>query len=194
MADARLLQQRRATKAKKPDFLRQDAQRNKSLAKKWRKPKGMHSKMRIHLKGRRRSPSPGFASPRAVKGLTRQGLQEVHIHNAQDLQSFDAKTQIVVFRRIGMRNKMKLLKICIEKKYPVAQIKDVAAFMHKVEADMAARKNTQKENQKKKKEEALKKTKETSEEKKMETQTSEAQEETKRGEKSDKIKVLEKKQ
>ncbi|MDP3728823.1 MAG: eL32 family ribosomal protein [bacterium] len=196
MADARLLQQRRATKLKKPRFLRQDATRNKSLEKKWRKAKGMHSKMRLHLKGRRRSPSPGFASPRAVKGLTRQGLKEVHVNNAKDLEGFDLKTQIVVFGRIGLRNKMSLLKICGEKKYPIAQIKDISAFIQKVEADFATRKNKNKhkEEQKKKiKEESLKKIKEV-DKKEEKTAPAEAQEETKKGEKSDKIKVLEKKQ
>ena len=195
MVEARLLQQRRATKLKKPRFLRQDATRNKSLKKTWRKAKGMHSKMRMHLKGRRRSPSPGFASPKAVRGLTRQGLKEVHVQNSKDLHGFDPKTQIIVFGRIGLRHKMSLLKICAEKKYPVSQIKDVSAFMQKVEADFTTRKNTkkQKEDQiKKVKEESLKKTKES--EKKETPAATEAQEETKKGEKSDKIKILEKKQ
>src|SRR3989338_2292795 len=118
MVEARLLQQRRATKLKKPRFLRQDATRNKSLKKTWRKAKGMHSKMRMHLK-------------------------EVHVQNSKDLQGFDPKTQIIVFGRIGLRNKMSLLKICAEKKYPVSQIKDVSAFMQKVEADFTTRKNRQ---------------------------------------------------
>ena len=69
MVEARLLQLRRLTKSKKPTFLRQDATRNKSLVKKWVKPKGMHSKMRLHLRGRRASPSPGYASPRAEEDL-----------------------------------------------------------------------------------------------------------------------------
>ena len=49
MVNAKLLEQRNKAKGKKPNFLRQDANRNKSLEKKWIKPKGMHSKMRWEL-------------------------------------------------------------------------------------------------------------------------------------------------
>ena len=196
MVEVKLLQQRRLTKSKKPVFLRQDANRNKSLVKNWRKPKGMHSKMRLHLRGRRASPSPGYASPRAVRGLTREGLQEVHVYNIKDLHTFNPQTQIIVFGNIGLRNKIGLLKVCLEKKYAVAQIKDISAFMKKVESDLAARKTKKKhseENKNKVKEEVSKKTKDVKQEKKEEI-PSEAQEETKKGEKSEKIKVLEKKQ
>ncbi len=196
MVEAKLLEQRRLTKSKKPTFLRQDANRNKSLVKNWRKPKGMHSKMRLHLRGRRASPSPGYSSPRAVRGLTREGLQEVHVYNVKDLQDFNPKTQIIVFGNIGLRNKMGLLKMCIEKKYVVAQIKDIPAFMKKVESDLAARKTKKKQSEEKKtktKEDVSKKAKDVKQEKKEES-TSEVQEETKKGEKSEKIKVLEKKQ
>jgi len=193
MADARLLEQRRISKKKKPDFLRQDATRNKSLEKKWRRPKGMHSKMRIHLRGRRKSPAPGYGSPRKVKGLLRNGLQAVVVRNAQDLTGFDAKEQCVVMGHIGLKKKIQLLKICEEKKYLVVNVKDVIGFLQRVEHELAAKKKKQKEKEdhKKKKEESTKKV-EKKEEKKEEN--TEAQHETKKGEKSDKIKVLEKKQ
>jgi large subunit ribosomal protein L32e len=145
--------------------------------------------MRIQLRGRRRLPSPGFSSPRAVRGLTRKGLREVHVQNMKDLTGFDAKTQIIVFGNIGLRKKMTLLKICADKKYPVSQIKDISAFMQKVDADLVARKTKKKQSL----EQNQKKAKETPE-KKEEASPTEAKEETKKGEKTDKIKVLEKKQ
>lgn len=193
MVEARLLEQRRLTKSKKPRFLRQDANRNKSLVKNWRKPKGMHSKMRLHLRGRRASPSPGYASPRAVRGLTREGLTEVHVYNAKHLENFNPKTQIIVFGNIGMRKKMELLKVCTEKKYSVAQIKDIPAFMKKVESGLASRKTKKKQSEDTKKKIKEESTKVIKEEKKEEA-PHQVQEETKKGEKSDKIKVLEKKQ
>ena len=157
----------------------------------------MHSKMRIHLRGRRKSPSPGYSSPRAVRGLNRQGLTEVHVVNAKDLEGFNAKTQIVVFGKIGLRKKIELIKICTEKKYPLAQIKDPQAFTQKVQADLTARKTKRKQSieKKKSKEETVKKAKDNKEtEKKENTTSTEPKEETKKGEKSDKIKTLEKKQ
>lgn len=199
MVDMRLLEQRNALKARKPDFLRQDANRNKSLAKKWRKAKGMHSKMRLHLRGRRKSPSPGYASPAAVKGLSRQGLRERIVKNLKGLQSFDPAREIVVFGHIGLKKKLRLMKLCAEKKYSVAHIKDIQIFLQEAEKDLSARKLKRKEreeNKKKTKEDSPKKTKESkTEEKKEESPaTPLEQEETKKGEKSEKIKVLEKKQ
>ena len=90
---------------------------------------------------------------------------------------------------------MQILKICVEKKYPIAQIKDIPAFIQKVNADIAARKTKHKQQQEKKKEkeELSKKTKDTEEKEKKET-PGEEKEETKKGDKSEKIKVLEKKQ
>jgi large subunit ribosomal protein L32e len=184
----KLLEQRRRIKAKKPHFLRQDAHRNKSLAKKWIKPKGMHAKMRIHLRGRRKSPSPGYSSPRAVKGMNRQGLKEVVVRNANDLKHFDHKTQVVVIGHVGTKRKVELMKICEEKKYTIANVKDVHGFIHKVETKLVEKKKVLKEREdkkKKSKEESLKKAEEKKEEPK---------EETNKEEKSEKVKILEKRQ
>ncbi len=196
MADARLLEHRKMIKDKKPTFLRQDANRNKSLENKWRKPKGMHSKMRLRLRGRRASPSPGYASPRAVKGLTRAGLKEIYVQTVKDMEGFDSKIQIIVIGKVGTRKRAELVKLCVERKYPIAQIKDTQAYLQKVETNLVARKNKKKQKveKTKTKEEILKKTKATKEDNKEETAPSEVKEETKKGDKSDKIKVLEKKQ
>ena len=42
----KLLELRKKIKGKKPNFIRQDAHKHKRLARKWRKPKGIQSKMR----------------------------------------------------------------------------------------------------------------------------------------------------
>ena len=47
-----LLELRRAMKRKKPDFIRQDSHKKAGLGAKWRKPKGIHSKMRKKHKGK----------------------------------------------------------------------------------------------------------------------------------------------
>ncbi|MBI5797562.1 hypothetical protein HZA98_01510 [Candidatus Woesearchaeota archaeon] len=192
-----LLELRKAINAKKPTFLRQDAHRNKSLEKKWRKPNGLHSKIRLKMRGRRVMPSPGYASPRLVRGLTREGLVPHMVNNLKDLAHFDPKTEIVVIAHVGAKKKVAILKVCLEKKYPISRLKAPEAFVKKVEDTLALKKKKQKESEEKKKkskEESLKKAKETKEEEKKETPAEEGKEETKKGEKSDKIKVLEKKQ
>ena len=197
MAEKKLLELRMKSKARKPTFLRQDANRNKSLVKNWRRPKGMHSKMRLHLRGRRASPSPGYSSPRKVRGLTRNGFEELLVKNVNDLTRFDAKRQIVVVAHVGLKNKIAILKACLEKKYLVGNVKDVSSFIQKVDAEFASKKKKKKETQdtkKKVKEEDAKKVEKKVDKKENGSAEEAKTEETKKGEKSEKIKVLEKKQ
>jgi len=194
MTNHKLLEHRRKIKAKKPSFLRQDATRTKSLEKRWIKPKGMHSKMRMHLRGRRASPSPGYSSPKEIRGLNRQGFKEIVVRTIEDLKSFEPKTQVVVIGHVGTKRKIELMKICLEKKYTIANYKDAHTFISNIEKKLAEKKKVQKEKEEKKKkskEESLKKTETKKEEEKKEEAP---KEETKKGDKSEKIKVLEKKQ
>ena len=69
MAEENLLQLRKRIKAKKPNFVRQDSHKQKEVKKKWRKPKGMQSKMRLKKKGYRKSVSIGYGSPKKVNGF-----------------------------------------------------------------------------------------------------------------------------
>lgn len=198
MADHKLLEHRKKIKSKKPVFLRQDATRNKSLEKRWIKPKGMHSKMRQYLRGRRKSPSPGYSSPKKIRGLNREGFKEVLVKSTEELKSFDPKTQVVVIAHVGTKRKIEIIKVCLEKKYHLANLKNAQEFIQKIENKFAEKKKSQKEKEEKKtksKEESLKKTEKKKEEEKKEEQTNETPvEETKKGEKSEKIKILEKKQ
>ena len=52
MVDEKLLELRNERKAKKPDFVRQEAWRRPKLAIKWRQPKGMQSKLRKKYRGK----------------------------------------------------------------------------------------------------------------------------------------------
>lgn len=51
---------------KKPKFIRQDTNRAKKFKIKWRKPKGMHSKLRLNKKGHQKSPSQGYRAPKKL--------------------------------------------------------------------------------------------------------------------------------
>ena len=64
-----LLKLREEIKENKPDFIRQEYPARKNLKKTWRKPKGIHSKMRKKKLGKRKQPSVGYKSPRLVRGL-----------------------------------------------------------------------------------------------------------------------------
>ena len=195
MADARLLALKAAIKDRKPTFLRQDAHKRKKLADKWRRPKGMHSKMRRKLVSRRVQPSRGYSSPRLVRGMNSRGLREIVVYNVNDLARIDSKINAVVVGKVGQKNKLAIIKASLEKKLIFANVKDAAAFIAGVESKLAQNKKSRKDKAEKRKtvEEGQKKVKK--EDKKESPQaTAEAKDETKKGDKSEKIKVLEKRQ
>jgi len=92
---ARLLRLRAKLKRKKPKFLRQEWWRYKKFKNdpKWRRPKGIDSKMRLKKKGKPRSPSIGWSSPKAVRGLHPSGYEEVLVHNVKELEKIDPTRQ-----------------------------------------------------------------------------------------------------
>ena len=108
-----LLELRTKIKDKKPVFIRQDYHRRKRLGRKlkWRKPKGIHSKIRHHFKGRRKMPSPGYKSPAQVAGLSRSGLKIVNVSSANDLQKIRSEAETaVISKTVGMKKRLEILK------------------------------------------------------------------------------------
>jgi large subunit ribosomal protein L32e len=82
----------------RPAFKRQEWFRYQRLGEKWRRPKGIHSKMRRHLSYRPPVVSIGYRGPRAVRDYHPSGFQEVMVHNPEQLEQVDPKVQAV---RIG---------------------------------------------------------------------------------------------
>ena len=109
---ARLLKIRTQLKRKKPRFLRQEWWRYPKFKNnpKWRRPKGIDSKMRLKKKGKPRSPSIGWSSPRAVRGLHPSGYEEVLVHNLRELEAIDPTRQVArIARTVGARKRETIL-------------------------------------------------------------------------------------
>ncbi len=79
-------------------FLRQEWFRFPRLGEKWRRPRGMHSKMRRHIQYRPNVVSIGYRGPAKVRGLHPSGFQEVMVWNPDQLDKVDPKVQAV---RVG---------------------------------------------------------------------------------------------
>ena len=96
-----LLELRNKIKDRKPNFIRQDYQRRKRLGRKlkWRKPKGIHSKIRHHFKGRRKMPSPGYKSPRSVKGMHSSGLKIINIFSIDDITKIKKGSEGIIISK-----------------------------------------------------------------------------------------------
>ncbi|MBA3044724.1 MAG: 50S ribosomal protein L32e [Candidatus Thermoplasmatota archaeon] len=82
-------------KSKTPHFKRQEWFRYKKLGDSWRRPRGLHSKMRRHISYRTNVVSIGYRGPKAVRGRHPSGFVEVLIHNLKEMEGLDPKKQAI---------------------------------------------------------------------------------------------------
>lgn len=103
----RLLQVRARQKKKKPDFKRYDSQKKKRVAaNSWRRPRGLHNKLRRHVSAKGGWVKSGYGSPKAVRGFHPCGLDEVLVLNLSDIEKIDPETQAArISSNIGARKK-----------------------------------------------------------------------------------------
>lgn len=90
MINKELLELRRAVKARKPEFVRQENWRYKRVKENWRKPKGIDSKMRLQVKGWPKIVKVGYRGPRVARYLHPSGYRDVLVHNVEELSRLDA--------------------------------------------------------------------------------------------------------
>ena len=100
------LAKRKKVKKKKPGFKRQEGYRMVKLKKSWRRPRGRHSKLRKGEKSKGKRPTPGYGSPKSVRGLTRNGYVEVRVCTPKDLERMDPhKDAALISSTVGRRTK-----------------------------------------------------------------------------------------
>ena len=92
------LEFRSAKNDARPAFKRQEWFRYQRLGEMWRKPRGIHSKMRRHLSYRPPVVSIGFRGPKMVRDYHPSGFQEVMVYNPGQVDVVDPKVQAI---RIG---------------------------------------------------------------------------------------------
>ncbi|MCQ2055918.1 MAG: 50S ribosomal protein L32e [archaeon] len=106
---------------RRPNFKRQEWFRYSKLEEVWRRPKGIHSKMKRNLKRRPPVVDIGFRGPTKARGLHSSGFEEIFVCNVTDLEKVvDAKIQAVRIsgtvgtkKRIDIQNRAKELGIRI---------------------------------------------------------------------------------
>lgn len=177
MADIKqLLEVRKKIKRRKPFFIRQDAEKFKRIGFTWRKPKGLHSKMRLKYRGFRKSISVGYKSPLAVKHFDKSGLLPKLVASVQELLKINNKSEgIIVSGKVGLRKRLEIIKEAQKLSIKILNIKDPAQFLKVCEDNLKERKEEkQKSDQEKKKKLKIReeKAKEKQKEKKEQEKTS----------------------
>jgi large subunit ribosomal protein L32e len=148
---------------KKKNFVVKESKFFSGVKRKWRFPRGKHSKVRQMHKGRPALPNPGFGSPKSHRDF-QQGLPVQVVHNITELPT-DVKIGVILSATLGQKKKLSLLKAAQEKKLTIINVKDPAqaiANINKVFTErQAARKlklsqKDKKQSEKKKQAEAKK--------------------------------------
>ncbi|MFO8132376.1 MAG: 50S ribosomal protein L32e [Thermoplasmatota archaeon] len=78
-----------------PDFVRQQAELYRRLDRNWRRPRGIHSKMRKGRSCKRPSAKIGYGTAQKVKGLHPSGFKEVLVHNPGEVDDVDPATEAI---------------------------------------------------------------------------------------------------
>ena len=94
---------------KKPKFLRQGTYLKK-VKKKWRRPRGVHSKLKVKEKSKGSLPNVGYGAPKKLRGLHPSGFKEVMIFNLNDLEKLDKEKEAGrLSGRIGQKKKKTII-------------------------------------------------------------------------------------
>ena len=104
------LKKRKLVASRRPTFLRQEYHKRQKLQRTgWRRPRGMHSKMRLNYSYRTKVVSIGYGGPKQARYLHPSGFQEVVVHNVNDLEGIDPKVQAArVGHTVGMRKRTQI--------------------------------------------------------------------------------------
>jgi len=136
-----LLEIRKILKDKKPEFIRQDAHKKGEISFKWRKPKGLQSKMRLGKKGYPRCVEIGWKSPKLVRGLDANGLKPVLVNNPKELAKIDTKVDgAVISKKVGNKKRIEIINKAKELNVTIINIADVEAFAKGIQEKMDAKK------------------------------------------------------
>jgi len=103
----KLLKVRARQKAKKPDFNRHDSHKKKRLGTNWRKPRGLHNKLRTAIAAKGKLVRPGFGSPKSVRGFHPSGYRELMVSNVQDLEKAEGFA-VRISGSVGMKKRLEI--------------------------------------------------------------------------------------
>src|SRR3989338_1826253 len=122
----------------KPKFKRRQFMLKK-LKNKWRKPKGLHNKLRLRKGGKGKVVKIGY-------GKKKKGIEIAIINNIKEL--INAKKDIIISSSVGLKKKVEILEKAKELKLNVLNVKNIDKFMEKIEKEKEEKKKKEKQEKK----------------------------------------------
>ena len=103
------------------------------LERKWRRPKGIHAKLRLSRCGHGLTPRVGYGTGKCKKGLV-NGLKLVWINGLNDLGKIDINKEIgIVSSRVGTKKKVEIVEKAKKTNVKIINIRDFDAYIKSVE-------------------------------------------------------------
>lgn len=109
-------------------FIRQDSHRfhkigrKRKKLRKWRRPVGRDSKMRLKRKSYPASPTVGHRSPHFARGKL-NGKTPALVHNLAELKSLN-KNSVAILAKVGAKKKLEIIKYADENKIKLLNVKE----------------------------------------------------------------------
>ncbi|MBR9690091.1 hypothetical protein GOV08_00210, partial [Candidatus Woesearchaeota archaeon] len=129
----KLLELKKKIKAKTPKFKRTDVHKKPKLKKTgWRKPKGIHNKMRLNLRGYNKVVKKGYGTPKKVKGLDKDEKKTVVISSVKELGNVKKEDKILIASSIGSKKRLEIIDAATKQKVTIANYKDMHAYAKKL--------------------------------------------------------------
>jgi large subunit ribosomal protein L32e len=171
------LKSKASMKKKLPKFSRQSSHKKKRLGTKWRRPKGLHSKVRLQFRSRKKIVKIGYGTHKELKHVNKQGLKETLVHNLKDIEKIDAKAEgILIAKGVGLKNRIEMVREAIKKNIVIINVKKPEEFLKRID-DGIKKKKEEKTEKKKEKEEKKKELEKKAEEKKKKESAEKGKEE-----------------
>jgi large subunit ribosomal protein L32e len=139
MVDMKLIAHKQKVKAKKPNFCRQETHRRAKLGTEWRKPKGVHSKLRLRRRGKGKMVSIGYRMPEAVRGLTVEGLRQVYVSSPEHIK-YISKEEVALMRKVSNRTRLAILQAAQKANARVLNVKDIAKKIEELTVKLSHKK------------------------------------------------------
>ncbi|MBC8444131.1 hypothetical protein H8D83_00945 [Candidatus Woesearchaeota archaeon] len=185
-------------KRKKPDFIRQDSHKKGRIKSRWRRARGLQSKVRLAQKGYRLKPKIGYGAPKEIKHLVK-GLKSNIVSTIKELKKIPNDEGIII-SKIGLKKKIELIKEAIKTKITILNIKNPELFLKQIEENLKQKKElknkkikTKTAKKEKAKEKAKEKEKKEDTKEKIEDKIEKTTEEMEKEKKKEKDKILTKK-
>ncbi len=135
-----------------PRFIRESSWKVKSLDKSWRKPKGLHSKMRVGKGGKPSTVKVGYRMPNKFRGLHKSGREIKKVSSIDEMKELKPKEVIVEFpSNLGLKKKSELVKFAKENNYYILNI-NPDKYLSKFESFLEKKQKKRKEIEKRRKE------------------------------------------